>query len=161
MSAPVKLDKLDVPAEPDPAVLQRDVENIRSDLDRLVGELDHRRHELFDLRLQLRRHALPIGLAAAALVVGGGAVALLLVRRRRRALQMASWAAKLGRLKIGGVELGELRDALIQARNHSQRSGREPSAPRQIGAAGASAAASVAARAVAQRLVRATTGHAV
>ena len=74
---------------------------------------------------------------------------------------MTSWAAKLGRLKIGGVELGELRDALIRARNHSQRPGHEPSASRQIGAAGASAAASVAARAVAQRLVRATTGHAV
>ena len=34
---------------------------LRSEIGSLVGELDRRRHELFDLRLQARRH--PVGLA--------------------------------------------------------------------------------------------------
>jgi hypothetical protein len=55
----------------EPARLEHDVEKIRNALGEVVGELDRRRHELTDWRLQLRRHA---GLLAA---VGVGIVAFI------------------------------------------------------------------------------------
>lgn len=39
-----------------PEDLERRVETIRGDLDAIVAELDRRRRELLDWRLQLRRH---------------------------------------------------------------------------------------------------------
>ncbi len=63
----------------------READHLRGDIGRLVDELDRRRHEAFDLSLQLRRH--PV--AAAAVVAGvaflvGGAIAVLVRRRQRR-----------------------------------------------------------------------------
>ena len=68
--------------------IDREISTLRQELGDLVGELDRRRREAFDLRLQLRRHpvvASVAGLALAALL--GGAVAALLydARRKRRA----------------------------------------------------------------------------
>jgi hypothetical protein len=55
----------------EPARLEHDVEKIRDALGEVVGELDRRRHELTDWRLQLRKH---VGLLAA---VGVGIVAVI------------------------------------------------------------------------------------
>jgi hypothetical protein len=37
--------------------LESDIERLRGELDGMVSELDRRRHEALDLRLQLRRHS--------------------------------------------------------------------------------------------------------
>ena len=65
--------KTDVNVEASPESLEQEVEAIRGNVTQIASELDHRRHELFDWRLQLRKHASAIALAAtaAALLVGG------------------------------------------------------------------------------------------
>jgi len=76
--------------------LQRDIERIRGDLASTVGELDRRRHELLDVRGQLRRHPVPIALVMAALLaVAAGGIALVVTRHRRR----QELPARLGRLR--------------------------------------------------------------
>ena len=54
--------------------IERDIDRLRGRLDGMVGELDRRRHEALDVRLQLRRHATAVatvGVVAAVIVVGG------------------------------------------------------------------------------------------
>jgi hypothetical protein len=69
--------------EESPARLEREVDELRDRMTGLVGELDRRRHELFDWRLQLRRHGRTLGLVGAGLAaVFWGARAL--ARRRNR-----------------------------------------------------------------------------
>ncbi len=65
--------------------VEGEIDSLRGELGGLVAELDRRRHEAFDLRLQLQRHpvAAAIAAAAAALVVGG-AIALVVRGRRER-----------------------------------------------------------------------------
>lgn len=62
-----------------------EIDTLRSDIGNLVAELDRRRHELFDLKLQAKRHpvALAVAVAGAALVLGG-LVALAMRSRRER-----------------------------------------------------------------------------
>jgi hypothetical protein len=62
-----------------------DIDRLRGELGRLISELDRRRHEALDVRLQLRRHPLAaaVAVSAAALVLGG-LVAVAVRRRRRR-----------------------------------------------------------------------------
>ena len=68
-----------------PAELEREIVGLRSEMGDLVGELDRRRREVFDLRLQARRHPLALGLVGlgAALLLGG-AVAVVVSRQRHR-----------------------------------------------------------------------------
>jgi len=54
--------------------IEGEIDRLRDQLDGMVGELDRRRHEVFDVRLQLRRHGTAvatIGVVATVLVVGG------------------------------------------------------------------------------------------
>lgn len=63
-----------------------EVEALRGELVTLVDELDRRRRELFDLRLQARRHPVVVAVAAgAAALLVGGLVARALRPRRERA----------------------------------------------------------------------------
>jgi hypothetical protein len=127
--------------EPDAERLQRDIEAIRGELGGLVGELDHRRHELFDFRLQLRRHAVAFGvgaLVAAGLVAGG--VALGVMRRRRR----QRLPARLRRLRTAVARMIDAPDKVAKP---------APNTGRKIAAAGGSAAASVVAKRLAARLI--------
>jgi hypothetical protein len=48
--------------------LGSEVAGVREELDTLLGELDRRRHDALDVRLQLRRHAVGAGLTAFALL---------------------------------------------------------------------------------------------
>ena len=67
-------------------MLKRRVENTRHDLDRYVGELDRRRQEAMDVRLQARRHpvaAAAIAAGAAGLLAGGTYAAFRAVKRAR------------------------------------------------------------------------------
>jgi hypothetical protein len=68
--------------------IERDIDHLRDRLDGMVSELDRRRHEAFDVRLQLRRHATAVatvGVVGAVLLVGGF-VAWRNARRRQNQL---------------------------------------------------------------------------
>ena len=56
-----------------PAKLVREVEDVRGNLGEIIGELDRRRHEAFDLRLQWRRHkrGLTIAMVCASVLLIG------------------------------------------------------------------------------------------
>jgi hypothetical protein len=63
------------PAEGEAAerAIEQEIEGLRGRLDGVVGELDRRRHEALDVRLQVRRHSTAVatvGVVAAVLVVG-------------------------------------------------------------------------------------------
>jgi hypothetical protein len=80
--------------------LEEEANLTRAKLLGTIGELDRRRHELFDIRLQLRRHADDLLSIAGGLVFGVAATAAVLVvreRRRERRLREARLHA-LGRL---------------------------------------------------------------
>jgi len=66
----------------DPQSIEHAVETTRAELTNLLAELDRRRHEAFDLRLQLRRHR--TALAVVALAALGLAAASWAYRRRHR-----------------------------------------------------------------------------
>ena len=71
-----------------PEELKREVEEIREEMTPVLDELDHRRHEMMDWRLQLRRRgpAIAKGLVALAAVV----TVVQLVRRRRHRREQAA-----------------------------------------------------------------------
>jgi hypothetical protein len=74
-----------------PREIERDIEHLRSRLDKSLAELDRRRHELTDVRLQMRRHpGVFIGAGAAvALMIGGVAFAVWRSRKREELPQKA------------------------------------------------------------------------
>ena len=85
------------PGEATERAIEHDIDRLRDQLDGMVGELDRRRHEVFDVRLQLRRHGTAVatvGVVAAVLVVGGF-VAWRNARRRQDQLLV-----HLGRLVV-------------------------------------------------------------
>jgi hypothetical protein len=82
--------------------IEREIGSLQTEIADMVGELDRRRREAFDVRLQLRRHptaAAVAGVALAALL--GGAVALLVYNGRRE--QRPSYKAKQLRVAMGRV----------------------------------------------------------
>lgn len=99
-----------------------EIDTLRTELGGLVAELDRRRHEAFDLGLQLRRH--PILLAAtatiAALAVGG---LLALTVRRRREARRPTVRARRARL------------ALERLVDHPDRVAAEPSVSNKVATA--------------------------
>jgi ElaB/YqjD/DUF883 family membrane-anchored ribosome-binding protein len=126
--------------------LEKDIEDIRDNLGNLVGELDHRRKEAFDIRLQLRRHPWPLAIGAVAVVglVAGG----LIWRHARRPRYPR--LAKRWRDVRQAVAL-----AAGRARPEpSPRTRAKVSVPKQIAAAAGASLASVVARRLAERFVR-------
>lgn len=72
------------PREAQPREIEREIEHLRTRLDRSLAELDRRRHELTDVKLQLRRHPqIAIGAGAAVALIAGG-VAFAVWRSRKR-----------------------------------------------------------------------------
>ena len=72
-------------AEPrPPREIERDIEHLRTRLDHSLAELDRRRHELVDVRLQMQRHPrVFIGAGAfVVLVLGGVGYAIYHARKR-------------------------------------------------------------------------------
>ena len=68
--------------------LEDQIHRIRDELDEMVGELDRRRHDALDVRLQVRRHAglvAVVGVVAATVAIGG-VVAWTASRRRQERL---------------------------------------------------------------------------
>ena len=135
--------------EPGPAptnenveALQREIESIRTGLDGMVDELDRRRHSLFDVRSQLRRHTVPlIALGAALLGIAAGGIALGVAHRRRRA-RLGPTSRIAFTKRCAGWSISRRRVA------------NSPSVGRKIVAAGGAAAASVIAKRLAGNLLR-------
>jgi hypothetical protein len=120
------------------AELQRDIERIRNDLARTIGELDRRRHALTDVKGQLRRHAGPAAIVAVAVLgLAAGAIALGVARRRRR--------------NELGARMARLREALGRMMEKPSRVANDPGVGRKIAAAAGAAAASALAKRVMAR----------
>jgi hypothetical protein len=87
-------------AEPrPPREIERDIEHLRTRLDRSLAELDRRRHELTDIKLQMRRHPVVFIGAGAAVVLLLGGVGFAIYRSRKRE-EMPEKAKRL-RIAIG------------------------------------------------------------
>jgi hypothetical protein len=113
----------------DQKALATEIEVIRDDLGRILTELDRRRRELLDPRVQLRRHpavAVTAGVVAAAL---GGTIALLIWNRRRQSRPAA--------------RARELRRAVGRLLHDPRRVAKETSMGAKIATAAGSAAASL------------------
>jgi hypothetical protein len=81
--------------EPRPVEIEQEIEELRAELGGLVAEIDRRRHEALDLRLQLRRHAPTV------IVLLGGATLLFLglsTLRSYRRQRLASARVRAGNL---------------------------------------------------------------
>ena len=72
------------PPEPPRYELEQQANQMRARLLGTIDELDRRRHELFDLGVQLRRHASDVLSAAGGLLFGVGATAAILIFRHER-----------------------------------------------------------------------------
>jgi hypothetical protein len=140
----VDLTGSDETGDNDPAELEREVEDIRDNIDGIVSELDRRRHELFDWRMQLRKHALLFAAVGAGCLLGLGLTITLGVVRRRR--ERRFW-----------VRAGRLREALSRVIAHPELvSQPQPGVGKKALTAAASAGASILAKTLAQRLADAT-----
>jgi hypothetical protein len=99
--------------------LEREVAGLRSRLGALIGELGQRRHDAFDVRLQVRRHPVStiLGTALVLGVVGLGVAALVNHRRRARSVRarVVNLRRAIGRLSepIGRSAPGVGRKLLV------------------------------------------------
>ena len=93
-------EKKAAPPERPPREIEIEIEHLRARLDRSLAELDRRRHELTDIRLQVRKHPVVlIGTGTAMLLLIGGGVALAIWRSRKR--EELPQKAKRFRIAIG------------------------------------------------------------
>ena len=76
--------------------IEQEIEDLRSELGALIDELNRRRREVIDVRLQLRRHggavALVLGVVVLSVIARNAAL------RRRRARRFTTRAANLARV---------------------------------------------------------------
>jgi len=70
--------------EEKPQELEREVDDIRENITGIVGELDRRRHDLLDWRLQLRRHGAVLAAVTAGWVLAIGVTMAVRASQRRR-----------------------------------------------------------------------------
>ena len=110
--------------------IESEITEVRTRLDRGLAELDRRRHELTDVRLQVRRHPM-IAVAAGATVlvlIGGVAYAIYASRQRQKPLPKAA----------------RLREALSRALDNPKKVAKsEPTVPEKILAAVGTVAATM------------------
>ena len=121
-----------------PRQLDSEIATIRGELSALVGEADRRRHELMDVRGQVKRHAVTVAIGAAATLGAGAALVWLGIERARRR----------DRLLARG---GRLRQAVSRMIDNPERVAVDQSMPARILTAAASAVVAVTASKVASR----------
>jgi DNA-binding FrmR family transcriptional regulator len=118
--------------------LEGEIAMLRDELGGLVAELDRRRHELMDVKLQAKRHALGATLTGVGLLASAaGFVWLGTWRARRRRTTMA--------------RIGRLREAVSRMVERPERVAAEPCVPVKILTAAATAAAATAMKKVLER----------
>jgi hypothetical protein len=99
--------------------LDGEISRLREELGELVGELDRRRHEALDVRLQVKRHALAATVTGLSVVAAAaGLVWLGAWRERRQQTLMA--------------RSGRLRAALSRAIDRPDRVAAQPTIPERI-----------------------------
>jgi hypothetical protein len=86
--------------------IEGEIAKLREDLGALVAELDRRRHELTDVRLQLRRHARAVTVGALTLVGAAAGLAWLKLGRARRGRAMAARAEWIPRVLARVIDRG-------------------------------------------------------
>jgi hypothetical protein len=67
-----------------PGQIEGEIDSARSRLDKGLAELDRRRHELTDVKLQLSRHPEVLVIAGGVLLLAAAGVTVAVVRARRR-----------------------------------------------------------------------------
>jgi hypothetical protein len=127
--------------------LYEDISSIRSRLSGLISELDRRRHDAVDVKLQVRRHPISFVLVAVAAVgVVGGLVAWRLVARRHRnrlVTRLRGLRSVLGRV----------------VRDPERMAQRTPRLGTRLLHAGGEATAGIVAKRLAERLLGPAPGH--
>jgi hypothetical protein len=126
-----------------PHRIEEELSSIREEIGDLLRELDRRRREMFDVRLQLRRHPIAIPVAGIAVAgILGGAVALL--ARNDRHKQPRRHKAR------------QIRRALGRMVDHPERvaRGEPPPSEKILVAIGTAVAAFLVKRALAQAVPR-------
>lgn len=131
-------------SSPPPERLEREVETIRGNLDGIVSELDRRRHELTDWRLQLRRHRTQLIAAGASLAAIMASFVVFTFWRHHRAKRLR------GQMSLFARKAHDLRAALARALEDPDKVAKpSPSIGHKIAAAvGTTAAAALTKRAV-------------
>lgn len=108
--------------EPTPRKIEAEIDEIRAELDGLVGELDRRRHDALDWRLQLQRHqrqvAIAVGTAAVVIALG---VWVRRSSRRRREQPVQRAASLLHALQLAAREPDAFERAIEAQRSHPAR----------------------------------------
>jgi hypothetical protein len=130
--------EIDPRAARDPRTIEREIRGHRGELSTLAGELNRRRQELTDVKLQLRRHTMGVatGLLATGVVIVGS-----LVYARWRARRYNSLIARGGRL----------REAVGRMIDRPERVATEPTVFQRMLASAGSAAAAIAIKAIVER----------
>ena len=82
-----------------PREIEREIDHLRKRLDRSLAELDRRRHELMDVKLQMRKHPQVFIVAGGVVVLMLGGVAFSIWRSHKREEPMEK--AKRFRIAIG------------------------------------------------------------
>jgi hypothetical protein len=108
--------------------IEAEVDAVRNELTTLVAELDRRRHELFDVKLQLRRHVLPVVVTT---LVGSAALAAAVALGVRRSRQRRTLPARGRRVS----------EAVGRLLDHPERVGTEPTIVERIAATAGSTVA--------------------
>jgi hypothetical protein len=131
--------QIDAWAPRDPGPIEAEIVHRRGELTVLVAELNRRRHELMDVRLQMRRHAVGVIVTVfAAGAAAGGSVAYGIWRARRRRALLARG--------------GRLREAVGRMIDRPERVAAEPTVTERIIASAGSAAAAFLIKAALERL---------
>jgi hypothetical protein len=107
--------------------LDGEIAALREELAGLVAELDRRRHELLDVKLQARRHAFGMAVTSVALLATASGF-----------VWLGAWNSRRRRTTLSRV--GRLREALSRVIDRPERVAAEPGVPARILTAAANAA---------------------
>ena len=81
--APSEAPSAETPHEPQPQEIAHEIDVVRTELSELTGELDRRRHEAVDVKVQIHRHPIAVAIVGAAALLALVGVADWLYRRLR------------------------------------------------------------------------------
>jgi hypothetical protein len=107
--------------------LDGEIAALREELAGLVAELDRRRHELLDVKLQARRHAFGMAVTSVALLATASGF-----------VWLGAWNSRRRRTTLSRV--GRLREAISRVIDRPERVAAEPGVPARILTAAANAA---------------------
>jgi hypothetical protein len=131
------------PTEADARGIEHDVDEVREHLGALMGELNRRRREAMDVKLQYQRHPVRMVLGAVVFVtLVAGTIALLVARRHHR----RSLAGRAQRMRRALHRVAERPELIADP---------EPTVSHKVAVAGGTALASILGKQLAKKLVSA------